>query len=152
MEISIHQLVKKYNSSIVLDIPSLEINSGELIGIVGNNGAGKTTLLRLITDLIEPGSGEIKINNQPVRQSKEWKKQTGSFLDEGFLIGFLTPEEYFEFNGHTYGLSADAVAQRLPEYESFMNGELIKIQKYIRQLSTGNKQKTGIIAAMLVNP
>lgn len=152
MQISIQQLVKKYNSTIVLDIPSLEINSGELTGIVGNNGAGKTTLLRLITDLIEPGTGEIKIDNHPVRKSKEWKKHTGSFLDEGFLIGFLTPEEYFEFNGHTYGLSAEAVAQRLPEYDSFMKGEVINTKKYIRQLSTGNKQKTGIIASMLVNP
>jgi ABC-2 type transport system ATP-binding protein len=152
MQLDIQQLVKKYNSTIVLDIPSLQINSGELIGIVGNNGAGKTTLLRLITDLIEPGSGEIKIGNEPVRKSKEWKKHTGSFLDEGFLIGFLTPEEYFIFNGHTYGLSAEAVTQRLPEYDSFMKGEVINTKKYIRQLSTGNKQKTGIIAAMLVNP
>ncbi len=152
MQLSIHQLIKKYNSSIVLDIPFLEVKSGELIGIVGNNGAGKTTLLRLITDLIEPGSGEIKINNQPITQSKEWKKQTGSFLDEGFLIGFLTPEEFFNFNGFTYGISPDAIEQRLPEYTNFMNGEVIKTQKYLRQLSTGNKQKAGIIAAMIVNP
>ncbi len=152
MQINISQLQKSYSGNLVLDIPELQINPGELVGIVGNNGAGKTTLLRLILDLIKTSGGSVEINHENVQHSTAWKKQTGSFLDEGFLIGFLTPEEYLEFNGYTYGLSPEEVTSRLSEYTSFMNGELTGKGKYIRELSTGNKQKAGIIAAMLCDP
>lgn len=152
MHIRIDQLTKEYNGNIALDIPSLEIKKGELVGIVGNNGAGKTTLLRLVLDLIGATSGFIEIDGEKVNENQNWKKHTGSFLDEGFLIGFLTPEEYFSFNGETYGLSPEETEQKLQEYSRFMSDEILETGKYIRQLSTGNKQKVGIIAAMLVNP
>jgi ABC-2 type transport system ATP-binding protein len=152
MLVRIENLQKIYSGITVLDIPALEIKPGELVGIVGNNGAGKTTLLRLILDLIEPGTGHVEIGSVKVHQNDSWKKHTGSFLDEGFLIGFLTPEEYFRFNAETYGISSSDALNRLREYDVFMSGELLGTNKYIRQLSTGNKQKTGIIAAMMVNP
>ncbi|TVQ16858.1 MAG: ABC transporter ATP-binding protein [Bacteroidetes bacterium] len=152
MHIRIDQLTKEYNGNLALDIPTLEINPGELVGIVGNNGAGKTTLLRLMLDLIGATQGHAEIDGENVSKSDGWKKQTGSFLDEGFLIGFLTPEEYFRFNAETYGLSPEETDQRLQEYSRFMSDEIMETGKYIRQLSTGNKQKVGIIAAMMVNP
>jgi len=152
MRLTIEQLTKTYGNNTVLDIPALEIAPGELVGIAGNNGAGKTTFLRLILDLIKASTGHIELNGEKVNQSIAWKKNTGSFLDEGFLIGFLTPEEYLDFSAGTYGLSSSDVKERLQEYTSFMNGEVLSSGKYIRQLSTGNKQKTGIIGAMMVNP
>ncbi len=152
MHIRIDQLTKEYNGNIALDIPSLEIKKGELVGIVGNNGAGKTTLLRLVLDLIGATSGSVEIDGEKVHENHNWKKQTGSFLDEGFLIGFLTPEEYFHFNAETYGLNREETEQKLQEYSRFMSDEILETGKYIRQLSTGNKQKVGIIAAMMVNP
>jgi ABC-2 type transport system ATP-binding protein len=152
MHIKIEQLTKKYGNNTVLDIPSLEIGPGELVGIAGNNGAGKTTLLRLLIDLIKASTGHVELDGERVSQSTAWKKNTGSFLDEGFLIGFLTPEEYLHFSAETYGLNSSGANERLKEYTSFMNGEVLESGKYIRQLSTGNKQKTGIIAAMMVNP
>ncbi|MFW5706651.1 MAG: ABC transporter ATP-binding protein [Bacteroidota bacterium] len=152
MQIKITDLQKSYSGNIVLDIPSLEIKSGELVGIVGNNGAGKTTLLRLILDLIKADRGYAELDQRKVNEDDSWKKHTGSFLDEGFLIGFLTPEEYLQFNAGTYGLNPDEVSARLKLFRNFMNDEVIGTGKYIRQLSTGNKQKTGIIAAMLVDP
>lgn len=152
MQLKIEQLQKIYSGNIVLDIPSLDIQPGELVGIVGNNGAGKTTLLRLILDLISTSNGHVEIDGYKVNENQHWKKDTASFLDEGFLIGFLTPEEYFHFNGQTYGIDPDIINERLLEFTNFMSGEVLDTQKYIRQLSTGNKQKAGIIAAMMVNP
>ncbi len=152
MQIHIQQLKKEYSSVPVLDIPELQIAPGELLGIVGNNGAGKTTMLRLVLDLIMASDGFVEIGQEKVHESNAWKTKTGSFLDEGFLIGFLTPEEYFYFNGEVYGLSAEEVDERLEEYKPLMGDEILGTDKYIRQLSTGNKQKVGIIAAMLVNP
>ena len=152
MNISINTLQKYYGKNKALDIDELKISEGELVGIVGNNGAGKTTFLRLALDLLQPTKGEILLNGENVSKSQSWKSYTGSYLDEGFLIDFMTPEEYFYFSGELYGLSKADVGERLKAYEPFMSDEILNQKKYIRQLSTGNKQKTGIIAAMLVEP
>ena len=92
MELKVTQLKKSYANKTVLDIPSLTIHSGELVGLVGNNGAGKTTLLRLLLDLIKPDEGVVESNHLAVNKDEQWKTYTGSFIDGRFLIDFLTPE------------------------------------------------------------
>ena len=150
--IRIEHLKKQYGEQFALDVPGLDITPGSLTGIVGNNGAGKTTLLRLCLDLIEATEGEILIDGKPVAGSEHWKQQTGSFLDEGFLIDFLTPEEFFHFTGKVYGMDKKAVDEQLKGFDRFLGEEINGTNKYIRNLSTGNKQKVGIVAAMLVQP
>ncbi|MBN8837699.1 MAG: ABC transporter ATP-binding protein [Sphingobacteriia bacterium] len=151
--IIIQQLEKKYNNRIVLSIPELKIGSGEFLGIVGNNGAGKTTLLRLMLDLIKADTGIIYSKNEPIFNSEKWKSYTGSYLDDGFLIDFLTPEEFFHFVGNTYSLNKKIVNERIKKFDSFFNGEIIgKEKKFIRDFSKGNKQKIGICSALLSNP
>ena len=105
MEIKISELTKVYNGKTVLNIADLDIQYGELIGLVGNNGAGKTTLLRLILDLIKADSGFVMSNGLRVNENVSWKQYTGSFVDGRFLIDFLTPEEYFAFIAKVYGIS-----------------------------------------------
>ncbi len=150
--IDIRQLVKKYGVQTALGIENLQIEPGTLTGIVGNNGAGKTTLLRLILDLIKPTKGEVCIEGQNVSGSEHWKSYTAGYLDEGFLIEFLNPDEYFRFVGKLHNMDADTVRKNLNPFIRFMGDELLDTKKYIRQLSTGNKQKVGIMAAMMVNP
>jgi ABC-2 type transport system ATP-binding protein len=152
MEIVINKVIKTYRNRNVVDIESLKINQGELFGIVGDNGAGKTTLFRLILDLVKPDHGEIKSGGIHVAKSEAWKYYTSAFLDSFFLIDFLTPEEYFSFIGKLYGLKSDEINTRLETYLLFMNNEILNQNKYIRQFSTGNKQKIGIIGALLVEP
>ena len=152
MEIQIKNLVKRFGDKIALDIPELEIEKGTLLGLVGNNGAGKTTLFRLILDLLKADSGFVLSNSLDVSQSEEWKTYTGSFIDNRFLIEFLTPEEYFYFVGETYGLNKEVVDERLQPFGRFMNEEILGQKKYIRNFSAGNKQKIGIIAAMMIQP
>ncbi len=150
--IRIEQLIKKYGQQTALHIDHLEIEAGTLTGIVGNNGAGKTTLFRLMLDLIEPTEGQAMIEEQAVAGSDHWKPFTGSYLDEGFLIDFLTPEEYFYFVGKLHGMDPIAVDEKLKVFSRFISDEVVGQKKYIRQLSTGNKQKVGIVAAMMVQP
>ncbi len=150
--IRIENLKKQYGEQFSLDVPALDIAPGSLTGIVGNNGAGKTTLLRLFLDLIKATEGDILVDGKPVATSEHWKQQTGSFLDEGFLIDFLTPEEFFYFTGKVYGMDKKAVDEQVKAFDRFLGEEIKGANKYIRNLSTGNKQKVGIVAAMLVQP
>ena len=152
MIIELNNLKKQYGSSVVLDIPALGINEGELVGLVGNNGAGKTTMMRLMLDLIAATSGNVRIESKDVAINPVWKTFTGSYLDSSFLIDFYTPEEFFGFVAEAYDISAQELQQRLREYETLMNGEILGAKKLIHDFSNGNRQKIGIIAAMLVNP
>ncbi len=150
--ITIDKLKKNFGEKVAVDIEHYEINQGDMLGLVGNNGAGKTTLFRLMLDLLKADDGKVIINDIDVSQSEDWKSITGAFIDDGFLIDYLTPEEYFYFIGKMYGLKKEEVDERLIPFERFMSGEVIGHKKLIRNYSAGNKQKIGIISAMLHYP
>lgn len=150
--IQINDLQKKFGEKIAVNIDSYTINSGDMLGLVGNNGAGKTTLFRLILDLLQADRGNVTVGGIDVCKSEDWKSFTGAFIDDGFLIDYLTPEEYFHFIGKMYGLRKEEVDERIAPFERFMNGEVMGQKKFIRNFSAGNKQKIGIISAMLHHP
>ncbi len=145
-------LTKQYTGVTVLNIPQLKISKGESFGLVGNNGAGKTTFFRIILDLIRSTSGYVLSNDHDVSKSDEWKHYTGSFLDEGFLIDFLTPEEYFEFLTDVNGLSSGDLQDFYESFKEFFNDEILDKNKYIRDLSSGNQKKVGIAASLISKP
>lgn len=173
--IQINALTKQFGEKTAVDIPSLSIGQGEIIGLVGNNGAGKTTLFRLLLDLTDPTTGNIEyrfvssatsVSDAPDSSesspsgspsdysvlsstSEGWKQYVGAYLDESFLIDFLTPEEYFEFLADVHHISRKGLYDKLDEYKSLMNDEILGQKKYIRDFSAGNKQKIGIIATFL---
>ncbi|MGI6222865.1 MAG: ABC transporter ATP-binding protein [Prevotella sp.] len=164
--IRINQLQKHFGDKTAVDIPDLFIKRGEIIGLVGNNGAGKTTFFRLMLDLLKADSGtvcyampteecldgETPIDEVNPATSEDWKLFVGAYLDEGFLIDFLTPNEYFNFIGQTFGLSSDEIKERVDRFAPFTNWQESEEKKLIRDFSAGNKQKIGIIAAMLGEP
>ena len=151
--IKVNNLSKTYNAGVqVLNIDTLEIPKGQSFGLVGNNGAGKTTFFSLLLDLIQPSSGDIKNNEIQVNTSESWKPFTAAFIDESFLIGYLTAEEYFYFIGDLRGQNKTDVDSLLVKHEEFFNGEILKNRKYLRDLSKGNQKKVGIIAALIGNP
>ncbi|AUC16786.1 ATP-binding protein [Tenacibaculum sp. SZ-18] len=150
--IQVKNISKKYGSTEVLNIPSLDIAKGESFGLVGNNGAGKTTLFNILLDLIRPTTGHIDNHNITVNKSEEWKTFTGSFIDESFLIGYLTPDEYFDFIGELRGMNSADIRSFLSQFEEFFNGEILGKKKFLRDLSKGNQKKAGIIAALMGNP
>ena len=150
--ITIHNLRKNFGTQTAVNIENYTINQGEMVGLVGNNGAGKTTLFRLMLDLLKADTGEIISNDSHVNHSEDWESFTGAFIDVGFLISYLTPEEYFFFICNMYGLKKEEVDERLIPFERFMNGEVLGQKKFIRNFSAGNKQKIGIVSAMLHYP
>lgn len=150
--ISANNLSKSYKGVQVLNLPNLDIPRGQSFGLVGNNGAGKTTFFSLLLDLIKPTTGHIKSNDILVQESEDWKPFTSSFIDESFLIGYLTPEEYFYFIGDLRGQNKADVDNLLAKFEDFFHGEIIGRKKYLRDLSKGNQKKVGIVAALIGNP
>ncbi len=150
--IQANNLSKSYGKNQVLNIANLEIPKGESFGLVGNNGAGKTTFFSLLLDLIKPSTGKITSNTVVVSESEAWKPFTSSFIDESFLIGYLTPEEYFYFIGDLRGQNKADVDTLTAQFEDFFNGEILNGKKYLRDLSKGNQKKAGIVAALIGNP
>lgn len=150
--IKVTELSKKYGGATVLNIALLEIPKGQSFGLVGNNGAGKTTFFNLILDLINPTTGHVTNNEIQVNKSEEWKPFTSSFIDESFLIGYLTPEEYFYFIGELRGMNKADIDAFLVQFEEIFNDEILNKKKYLRDLSKGNQKKVGIIAALIGRP
>jgi ABC-2 type transport system ATP-binding protein len=103
-------------------------------------------------DLIRPDGGEVRSRGENVSSSDNWKNYTASYLDEGFLIDYLTAEEYFIFIGGLHNLTTAHVMDYLKKYEEFFNGEILDRGKYIRDFSKGNQNKVGIAAALMQNP
>ncbi len=146
------ELTKKYGTETVLNIESLEIPKGQTFGLIGNNGAGKTTFFNLLLDLIQPTTGFITNNDIQVDKSEDWKPFTAAFIDESFLIGYLTPEEYFYFIGELRGMNKADIDKFLQQFDDIFNDEIIGKKKYLRDLSKGNQKKAGIVAALIGNP
>ena len=150
--ITVSNLSKTYKDTTVLSIESLELSKGEIIGLVGNNGAGKTTFFSLLLDLIKPSTGHIENNQVRVDQSEAWKSTTAAFIDESFLIGYLTPEEYFSFIAGLRNINKADLDTFLNRFSTFFNEEILGRNKYIRDLSKGNQKKVGIAAAFIGAP
>lgn len=150
--IQAENLKKIYGGQTVLNISDISVGKGESFGLVGNNGAGKTTFFRLILDLIRADGGRVLSLGKDVSKTEEWKAYTGSYLDEGFLIDYLKPREYFLFVGKLNGMSPGDVEQFLKEMKSFFGMDILKEKNYLRQLSKGSQKKVGIAAALMIEP
>ena len=85
-------------------------------------------------------------------KNENWKKITGAFLDENFLINFLSPKEYFSFLGSTYDFKRDDIENRISNYSKFLGTDILESNKFIREYSRGNKQKIGITGALFTKP
>ena len=150
--IQIEKLQKHFGETTACDIDSLTVNDGDLLGLVGNNGAGKTTLFRMILDLLKPDQGRVLIAGIDPSQSEDWKYSTAAYIDDSFLIDYLTPEEYFAFLAKISSMPQQEMEQRLKAFEHFSGGEVLGQKKLIRNLSAGNKQKVGIMSALMRQP
>jgi ABC-2 type transport system ATP-binding protein len=141
--------VKKYfGKQVAINIPLFETNEGDIVGVIGNNGAGKTTLFKLILDVIKADTGIVYSRNEDISTTDKWKNYTSAFINEDYLIKYLTSIEYFNFIGITHGFSEEKVNSEIKKYQDFFNEEKAKL---IRDLSKGNQYKVGIIGS-IINP
>ncbi|MEP2773632.1 MAG: ABC transporter ATP-binding protein [Fulvivirga sp.] len=149
--IYISDLKKSFKGQVAIDIEKLNISSGSNIGLVGNNGAGKTTLFRLLLDLLPADQGFCEINDEKIVGNDAWKTITAAYLDDRFLIPYLTPYEYWEFILKTRNITYSNIGEVVSPYARLLTDDL-KSGKYIRELSAGNKARVGIISVFLGEP
>lgn len=151
MELAIDRLTKQYKNKIAVDRFSIKLKPG-VYGLLGSNGAGKTTLMRMICDIQNPTSGQIKYNGTDIKKLGEDYRQVLGYLpqDFGYYPDF-TAYDFLMYISALKGLSKEKAEMRVNELLQIVNLENEKEQK-IKTFSGGMKQRLGIAQAMLNNP
>lgn len=145
--IKTQNLTKWYGSSRGIENVSLIVKQGEIFGFLGPNGAGKTTAIRLMLDIIRPTSGNIKIFGMDSRlQSNAIHKRVGYLSGDIEMDTHLTGAQYIRYMSSLRGGVPRATINR------FINLLDCDTSKKIRHLSRGNKQKIGLVVALMDNP
>lgn len=145
--IEIKNLSKKYDSSFKLGELNLEIQSGIIIGLIGENGAGKTTLIKLLLNIIKKDKGTIKIFGKDYQKEEEIiKEDIGVVLDSMFFPELLTPKNINTIMKDIYkNWDSDL-------YFKYINDFKLPLNKSIKNLSKGNRKKLEIVTALSHHP
>jgi len=152
VSVSIRDLHKRYGSNIALDSINLDIEAGQVFGILGPNGSGKTTILRIICSILNQTSGKVNVLGYDTSLSKnEVKKRIGYVPETPLLYESLTPSEYFSFTASVREIDQKTLTDRVSNFSTALgiNGSLNDL---IGSLSFGTKQKVAIIGALLHDP
>lgn len=140
MELAIDRLTKQYKNKIAVDRVSIKLKPG-VYGLLGANGAGKTTLMRMICDIQNPTSGQIKYNGTDIKKLGEDYRQVLGYLpqDFGYYPDF-TAYDFLMYIAALKGLSKEKAEMRVNELLQIVNLENEKKQK-VKTFSGGMKQK-----------
>ncbi len=152
LAIETRSLTKHFGGAAAVDGVDLSIEIGTIYGLVGPNGAGKTTTVNMLTGLLEPSSGTMRILGEELgRDSVGLKQRLGVMPDDLGLYEPLTGEEYLSLVGYIYGLSKKDVKERMAQLFEFM--EIAPARKRpIHQYSHGMKKKLALAGILLHEP
>lgn len=142
---------KSFGEKQVLKNINLQIENGEVFGLVGENGAGKTTLFNIISQVLAPTSGQIEIEGEQIKSLNQLKGKVGYILDIPALHDFLTAREYLEFLAAPQNLTKDELTQKINVLLRKVNLQDAANQR-IKGFSRGMRQRLGIAAGLVSNP
>ncbi|MDR3753451.1 MAG: ABC transporter ATP-binding protein [Terracidiphilus sp.] len=145
-------LTRRFGDFTAVDNVNLRVEAGQFFGFLGPNGAGKSTTIKMLTGLLAPTSGSIRILGQDLQaNSADIKRQIGVVPEGMALFGRLTAEEYLRFVGRMYGLDRATTLNRTRELLEFM--QLADEQKkLIADFSHGMQKKLALAAAVIHGP
>lgn len=140
MVLQVENIAKAFGKNKVLQNVSFELDSGSMVGIVGENGSGKSTLLKIIVGELKPDSGKIELQKQP-----------GYCPQQTLLFSHLTVEEHFTYFASAYGIEKDILLKRSESLMDFFNFKKYYKEKVVT-LSGGTQQKLNLAIALLHQP
>jgi ABC-2 type transport system ATP-binding protein len=145
-------LIKRFGSVTAVNDVNLIVPEGEIFGFLGPNGAGKTTTMRLLTGVLTPDSGAVRINGIDIhRHPLEAKMQMGVIPESSTVYGDMSAEQNLQLSGQMYGMPRAAREERIDELLSKM-GLLEKRKLPVRTFSKGMKQRVSIACAIIHRP
>lgn len=150
--IEVKNITKRFNDKLVLDNVSYEVNEGEIFGFIGPNGAGKSTLINIMTTLLIPDSGTIKICGYDILKEPIKAKECIGYVPQDLaLIEDLNAYDNLEFFGALYGLKGKVLKERINEALKVTGLEKTKKQK-VKKFSGGMKRRLNIAVAIMHHP
>ena len=150
--IKVKGLTKKFGDNIAVNNLNLEIEEGEICGLVGPDGAGKTTTMRLLTAILEPTEGEAWIDGHHIIKDSELLKENIAYMPQRFgLYEDLTVIENINFYADIYGVTEEARKPQIERLLEFTNLGAFT-SRLARNLSGGMKQKLGLACALIHKP
>jgi ABC-2 type transport system ATP-binding protein len=147
-------LTRRFGDFTAVENLNLTVEAGQFFGFLGPNGAGKSTTIKMLTGLLAPTSGTIRILGADLTQnSAELKRMIGVVPEGMALFGRLTASEYLRFVGRMYGLDRITTEQRTAELLDFMNlADSADQKKLITDFSHGMQKKLALAAAVIHGP
>ena len=150
--IETRDLVKRFDGTAVVEGLSLVVEEAAIFGLVGPNGAGKTTTLNMLTGLLEPTSGNLRLFGKDYKtDAKEIVSQTGVMREDLCLYEQLSGEEYLYFIARAFGLAKETIRSRIAELMDFMDLQDSR-RRQIHQYSTGMKKKLALASTFIHEP
>jgi len=148
-----HFVKRKYREIEAVKGVSFAIEPGEVVGFLGPNGAGKTTTLKMLTGLIHPTSGDVRVLDQvPFKRKADLLKQMTLVMGQKQqMIWDLPPSESLRINAAIYGIPDDVAKQRIGELAELLNVE-DELTRPVRKLSLGERMKCELMAALIHHP
>ena len=148
-----HFIRRQYQYVKAVENISFEIDPGEIVGFLGPNGAGKTTALKMLTGLIHPSNGIVKVaDNIPFNRKREFLQQITLVMGQKQqLIWDLPVLDSLKINAAVYGVSDKEYRRRLMEFTEMLSLEG-KLKQPVRKLSLGERMKAELMAALLHRP
>ncbi len=135
-----------------MDGISFHARAGEVLGVLGPNGAGKTTALRMLSTILTPSSGTIRINGaDSVTQADEVRRSIGFVSNNTALYDRMSARELVEYFGRIHGLSRETIRERMSRIFTDLRMQDIG-DVACGKMSTGMKQKVSIARALIHDP
>lgn len=146
------KLTKKFKDTVAVDEVTIELRQGESVGLLGPNGAGKSTAISMISTLIQPTSGDVRLNGKSVlKKPGEMRKVLGVVPQKIALYEELSAYENLKFFGRIYGLSGKKLEERI-QFVLELVGLSDRQKEVVKKYSGGMQRRVNLAAAMLHEP
>jgi ABC-2 type transport system ATP-binding protein len=152
-DVEVDSVTKRFEAMVAVDNLSISVAKGEMLGLLGPNGAGKSTLTKMISGMLNPTSGTIKVGGYSIKdQSMYVKEILGVVPQDIVLYDYLNAKENLSFYGRLYGLSGSKLKNRIEELLKFTQLDENAVKRHVSTYSGGMKRRVNIAAALLHEP